>query len=57
MSNIKCISGRVETSVNAIGSANTTMTQLDTINSTYLQPLHIFNAVVTGIADVRVSIT
>ena len=57
MSNIKCISDRVETSVNAIGSANTAMTQLDTVNSTYLQPLHIFNAVVTSIGDVRLSNT
>ena len=43
--------------MNAFGSANTAMAQLDTISSTYLQPLHIFNTVVTGIADVRLSNT
>lgn len=57
ISNVKCISDPVETTVNAIGAANIVMTHLDTINSTYLQPLHIFNAVVTGIADVRLSNT
>ena len=54
-SNIKCIPGPAETTVIAIGSANTAMGQLDSINSTYLQPLRIFNAVVTNIANVRSS--
>ena len=53
ISNVKRISVPLETAVNVIGSANTAMIQLDTISSTYLQPLNIFNAVVTGIADVR----
>ena len=54
MSNINPISGRAETAVNAIGTANTAIVHLDTISSTYLQPLHAFNVVVTSIADVRV---
>ena len=57
MSNINPISGRAETAVHAIGTTNTTIIHLDTISSTYLQPLHAFNAVVTGIANVRVQIT
>ena len=44
--NVEFISGSAETTV--VG-------QLDSINSTYLQPLSIFNAVVTGIANVRFS--
>ena len=55
MSNVKPISGTAEITANAIGSANTAMGQLDSINSTYLQPLSIFNTVVTGIANVRLS--
>ena len=55
ISNIKPISGTAEITANAIGSANTAMGQLDSINSTYLQPLSTFNAVVTGIANVRLS--
>ena len=54
-SNVKSISGPVKTTVIAIGSANTAVGQLDSINSTYLQPLRIFNAVVTSIANVRSS--
>ena len=54
MSIINPISGRAETAVNAIGNANTAIAHLDTINSTYLQPLHAFNTIVTGIANVRV---
>ena len=54
MSNINPISGRAETAVNAMGTANTAIVHLDTISSTYLQPLHAFNAVVIGIANVRV---
>ena len=57
MSNINPISGRAETAVRAIGTTNTAIVHLDTISSTYLQPLHTFNAVVTGIANVRVQIT
>ena len=57
MSNINPISGRAETAVNAMGTANTAIVHLDTISSTYLQPLHAFNTVVTGIANVRVQIT
>ena len=55
VSNVKSIPVPVEHTVNAIGSANIAIGQLDAINSTYLQPLSIFNAVVTGIANVRVS--
>ena len=54
-SNVKAIPGPVETIVNTIGYANTAMSQLDTITSTYLQPLNNFNAVVTGIGNVRPS--
>ena len=53
ISNVGSISGRAETAVIAIGSANTAMGQIDFIDSTYLQPLSVFNAVVTGIANVR----
>ena len=53
MSNINPISGRAETAVNVIGTANTAIVHLDTINSTY-QLLHTFNAVVTGISNVRI---
>ena len=52
ISNVEPISGPVETTVNSIEVANIAMTQLDTINSTYLQPLSTFNAVVIGIANV-----
>ena len=44
--NVEFISGPAETTV--VG-------QLDSINSTHLQPLGIFNAVVTSIANVRFS--
>ena len=50
--NVKPILGPVETAVNTIGYANTAMIQLDTITSTYLQPLSNFNAVATGIGNV-----
>ena len=53
ISGVKSVPGPVVSTVNAVGSANAAMSQLDTINSTYLQPLSAFNAVVTGIADVR----
>ena len=49
------IPGPVETIVNTIDYANTAMNRLDTISSTYLQPLSNFNAVVTGIGNVRPS--
>ena len=52
ISNVESVSGPVETTVNTIEVANTTMTQLDTFNSTYLQPLSTFNAIVMGIANV-----
>ena len=54
MFNMNSISARAETAVNVVGTANTAIVHLDTISSTYLQPLHTFNAVVTGIANVRV---
>jgi len=38
--------------VNTIGLANTAMTKLDIIDTTYLQPLSAFNTVVNGIAHV-----
>ena len=52
ISSTKPISGPVGTTVNAIEDANTAMIQLDTIISTYLQPLSTFNTVVIGIANV-----
>ena len=55
ISNVRSIPDLVETTVNAVGSVNTAMSQLDTVNSTYLQPLSSFNAVVNGIANVRLS--
>ena len=55
ISNIKPITGTAESTVIAIGSANTAMVQIDSISSTYLQPLSIFNAVVAGIANVRLA--
>ena len=55
VSNVEPIPGPVETIVNTIGCANTAMNRLDTIASTYLQPLSNFNAVVTGIGNVRPS--
>ena len=57
ISNINPVSGRAETVMNAIGTANTAIVHLDTISSTHLQPLHTFNAIVTGIANVHVQIT
>ena len=55
MSHVKSISGPAESTVIAIGYANTAMGQLDSISSTYLQPLSIFNTIVIGIANVRPS--
>ena len=52
ISNVKTIPGLAKTAVDAVDVANTTMTQLDTINSVYLQPLSVFNKVVDGIANV-----
>ena len=53
MSIIKPIVGPVGVTVDAIGAANTVMVQLDTISAAYLEPLRIFNVVVTGISNVR----
>jgi len=36
-----------------VDGINTTVSQIDTINSTYLQPLKAFNTVVSAITDVR----
>ena len=55
VSNVKLIPGPVDIVVDKIGYANTAMDQLDTITSTYLQLLSNFNAVVTGIGNVRPS--
>ena len=54
MFNMNSISGGAETAVNVVGNANAAIVHLDTISSTYLQPLHAFNTVVTGIANVRI---
>ena len=54
MFNMNSISGGAETAVNVVGTANAAIVHLDTISSTYLQPLHAFNTVVTGIANVRI---
>ena len=55
MSIIKPVSGPVEATVDAIGAANIVVAQVVTISETYLEPLRIFNAVVTGIGNVRPS--
>jgi len=52
LSDINSIPGATEIGVNAIDHANTTMTGLDTINATYLQPLKTFNTVVNTLANV-----
>ena len=39
--------------VELIGGINTTVSHIDTISSTYLQPLKTFNTVVSTIANVR----
>ena len=51
--NVKPVPDPVETIVNTVGYANTTMNQLDTITSTYLQPLSNFNTIATGIGNVH----
>ena len=51
--NDNSVPGPVETTVNAVGYANAAISQLDTINSTCVQTLSAFNAVVSGIANVR----
>ena len=55
ISAVESIPGPVEAAVNLIVPANTAIAQLDTIDATYLQPLHAFNEVVTGIANVCLS--
>ena len=52
LSDINSIPGPAGTGVNAIDHANTAMTDLNTIDATYLQPLKTFNTVVNGIANV-----
>jgi len=52
LSDINSIPGAAEIGVNAIDHANTTMTGLDTINATYLQPLKTFNTVINTLANV-----
>ena len=52
ISNVKTIPGLAKTAVDAVDVANTMMTQLDTINSVYLQPLSAFNKVVDSIANI-----
>ena len=52
LSDINSIPRAAGTGVNAIDHANTAMTNLDTINATYLQPLKTFNTVVNTIANV-----
>ena len=52
ISNAKSISCSAKTAVDAVDIADTTMTQLDTISSVYLQPLSMFNKVVNGIVSV-----
>ena len=53
MSFIKPVSGPVEATVDVIGVANVVVAQVVTISEKYLEPLRIFNAVVTGIGNVR----
>lgn len=53
ISTLKPISGPMQTTVDAIGSVKTVAAQVDTISSTYLEPLRVFNTIVTGIANVR----
>ena len=38
--------------VDLVGGINTTVSQIDTVSSTYLEPLKAFNAVVSTIANV-----
>ena len=52
LSDINSIPGAAQTGVNAIDHANTAMIVVDTINTTYLQPLKTFNTVVNTIANV-----
>ena len=52
ISNAKFIPCSAETAVDAVDIADTTMTQLDPINSVYLQPLSTFNKVVNGTASI-----
>ena len=52
MSAIRSIPGPAETGGKAIGLASTATNQLDTITTTYLEPLAIFNTIVNGIANV-----
>ena len=51
-STIKPISETAGTAIDVINLANNVISQFDTINSTYLEPLHIFNTVVNSIANV-----
>ena len=55
MSIIKPVSGPVEAAVDVIGVANVVVAEVVTISEKYLEPLRIFNAVVTGIGNVRPS--
>lgn len=54
-STVESTSSPAETTVNVIGSANTAVGKSGSIDSTSLQPLRIFNAVVTGIVNVCLS--
>ena len=52
VSTIKPISKATETTTNAISFAGDAASQLDTISSTFLEPLSTFNTVVYSIAKV-----
>ena len=52
---IQPVSGPVEAAVDRIGAANMVVAQVVTISETYLEPLRIFNAIATGISNVRPS--
>ena len=52
VSAIRPISKTTETTTNAISFAGAAASQLDIINSTYLEPLSIFNTIVDSIAKV-----
>ena len=52
VAHMDCIPGPAKIAVNAIGLIDTTMTQLDAINTEYRQTLSTFSTVVNGIIGV-----
>ena len=52
---IQPVSGPVEAAVDGIEAANMVVAQVVTFSETFLEPLRIFNAIATGISNVRPS--